>query len=189
MTDTGPAPVDRTDFPVGRATAWLAIFLVLCLVVGIGAGVLWERVVTLPGYTVAENGTAHISERALTEVFNGDSWFSALGFLISIGLGIVAWKWFGRLGWPVVVVAIAGAVVGALVCWYVGSVLGPGDFEPRLAAADPGEFVPITLRVRSPAALLVWAFGAVLPVLLHASLGRDEEEDLAPPAPRRRRRR
>ena len=171
------------EISVGRAAAWVLGYLVLCALIGLGTGVLWQKIVRLPGYTVGAGGTASTTERGLTEVFGADAWFSAIGFVISIGLGIIAWKWFGRLGWPVVVVAIIGALSAAAVCWYVGYQLGPGDFATRLAAAKPGQFVPIALTVRSPAALIVWAFGAVIPVLLRSSLGRDEQEENLPPRP------
>ncbi|HEY9293883.1 MAG TPA: hypothetical protein VIP98_21595 [Microlunatus sp.] len=176
----------RPEIAVGRAAGWLVGYLLLCVLIGIGAGALWEKITPLPTYSIAANGTASTTERGLTEFFASDAWFCALGFFISLGLGIIAWKWFGKLGWPVVVVAILGAVSAALVCWYVGYQLGPGDFDRRLAAARPGDVVPIALNLRSPVALLVWAFGAIIPVLLRASLGRDDEE---PEAPARRRRR
>lgn len=176
------------DLPVGRAAGWLVGYLLLCVLIGVGAGVLWERIVHLPGYTVGQNGTASTTERGLAQFVAGDAWFSCIGFFVGIGLGIVAWKWFGRLGWPVVVVAVVGAVCSGLVCWWVGYQLGPGNFDARLAAARPGDFVPIALTLRTPVTLLVWAFGAVIPVLLRSSLGRDEEEDQLPPRPPRRRR-
>jgi hypothetical protein len=172
------------EISVGRAAGWGLGYLIFSVLIGVGAGVLWEKIVRLPGYTVAADGTAATTERGLTEVFGSDAWFSVLGFVISIGLGIVAWKWFGRLGWPVVVVAVIGALCSAAVCWWVGYHLGPGPFAPRLAAARPGQFVPISLTLRSPSALIVWAFGAIIPVLLRSSLGRDEEEEFLPPAPR-----
>lgn len=177
----------RPEIPVGRAAAWLGGYLLLAVVIGIGAGVLWEKVVRLPGYHIGSNGAATTTERGLTEFFAVDAYFCLIGFLASIGLGIVAWKWFGRLGWPVVFVAVLGAASAALICWWVGYQLGPGAFEPRLAHAEPGDFVPIALDLRSPVALLVWAFGAIVPVLLGASLGRDEEEDDLPPRPPRSR--
>ena len=83
---------------------------------------------------------------------------------------------------------LLGAVVVAagagLLCWAVGYRIEPGSFSVRLAAAQPGELVPIDLTVRARAALLVWPLFAVLPVLLGSSLGRDPEveEELVPPA-------
>jgi hypothetical protein len=54
--------------------------------------------------------------------------------------------------------------------------LGPDNFVGRLAAAKPGELVPIELTLRARASLLTWPFFAIIPVLLGSSLGRDEEE-------------
>src|SRR4029453_14023076 len=46
----------------------------------------------------------------------------------------------------------------------------------RRAAADPGNLVPIELTLRAKASLLAWPFFAVIPILLGASLGWDEED-------------
>lgn len=159
-----------------RKVWWIVGFVVLSAVVGGGAGVLWERFVVLPGYTVAEDGSASTNERGLSEVIGGDAWFCLLGFLVALGLGMVAWRWFSAMGWPLVLIAVFGAVVAALVCWVVGYRLGPGPFYPRLAGADPGDFVPIELTVRARASVVVWAFGATIVPLLRSSLGRDDEE-------------
>ena len=50
-------------------------------------------------------------------------------------------------------------------------------FDPRLAAARPGDVVPVELTVRARVALAVWPLFAVVPVLLGSSLGRDPEVD------------
>jgi hypothetical protein len=76
----------------------------------------------------------------------------------------------------VVLVVLVCAVASALTCWLVGYRLGPGDFSARLAAAQPGQLVPIPLTLRARASLLVWPFFAIIPVLLGSSIGRDEEE-------------
>jgi len=68
----------------------------------------------------------------------------------------------------------------------LGKILGGVPFDERLAAAKPGDTVPIALALRSPSALAVWAFAAVTPILLGSALGPDEEA--APRQPRRRRR-
>jgi hypothetical protein len=75
-----------------------------------------------------------------------------------------------------VLLVAAVATAAALVCWMVGHQLGPTDFVPRLAAARPGEEVPIELTLRARASLLTWPFFAVIPVLLGSSLGPDDEE-------------
>ena len=53
----------------------------------------------------------------------------------------------------------------------------PGSFAVRLAAARPGDVVPVDLTVRARSALAVWPLLAVVPVLLGSSLGREPEVD------------
>ena len=151
-------------------------FAVLAVGVGALAGLLWSRIVELPGYSVASDGKASTSERGLTEFIGPDAWFAAIGVLVGVGLGVLAWRRFRDLGWPVVLLAVLGALAAALVCWATGYHLGPGDFATRLASAKPGDFVAIQLTLRAKASLVVWPFVASIPVLLGSSLGRDEEE-------------
>ena len=77
------------------------------------------------------------------------------------------------------------ASLAGLLCWVVGYQLGPGPFVPRLAAAEPGDLVPIELTIRAQASLLVWPFARSSRVLLGSSLGRDDE-DPTPLLPRAR---
>lgn len=184
MTDPTPA---ETPTPSGSAkggqlptrakTALRALlFLLLSSAVGAIAGVIWWRVVDLPLYRVGPDGGASTTERGLAEYVGGDAWFSLIGFVVGIALGLLAWRVFRRLGWPVVPLVVVGSVIASLICWWIGWKLGPGPFPPRLAEAQPGALVPIELTVRAPVAVLVWPFGAVLVTLLGSSLGRDDEE-------------
>jgi hypothetical protein len=156
--------------------ARVASFTALGLGFGAVAGVAWWAVVDLPAYLINPDGGASISERGLAEFVAGDAWFCAIGLVVGISLGIVAWRTLRDLGWPLVLLVGVVAVLAGLVCWFVGHRLGPGDFVPRLAAAHPGDLVSIELTLRARASLLTWPFFAVVPVLLGSSLGRDEEE-------------
>ena len=111
-----------------------------------------------------------------TVIIAGDAWFCAIGLVAGLLIGLAAWRWLRSLGWTVVLVVLVCAVASALTCWLVGYRLGPGDFSARLAAAQPGQLVPIPLTLRARASLLVWPFFAIIPVLLGSSIGRDEEE-------------
>ncbi len=159
-----------------RVAARIGAFVALGLGLGAAAGVLWELVVDLPVYKIASDGAASTTERGLTEFFGGDAWFVAIGLLVGLGLGILGWRRFRDLGWPLVVVVCLTALGAGLLCWMVGYRLGPGDFTPRLAAAQAGDLVPIELTLRARASLLTWPFFAVIPVLLGSSLGRDDED-------------
>lgn len=166
----------------GRIAGWLLVFMLLSVLVGVLVGFLWRQVVTLPSYTVGASGVASTTERGLAAMFGSDAWFCVFGFVACLGLGLVAWRWFHPLGWPTVLIASTGALVAALVCWWVGYTLGPSSFVERLAAAKSGAVVSVQLTLRTKVSLVIWGFAAVIPILLRASLGRDEE-DLALPEP------
>jgi hypothetical protein len=183
-------PPDQPVQPdVGHRRTWLEVVLYLLAAAGIGAvaGVLWWQVVPLPVYSVGSNGGASTTERGLTEYVAGDAWFSLIGFVVGVGLGLLGWRLFRQIGWAIVPLVVVGSVIAALICWLVGWELGPGPFPPRLAAAQAGALVPIELTVRSRVAVLVWPFGAVLVTLLGSSLGRDDEvpRPIFPKRPRR----
>jgi hypothetical protein len=169
-----------------RTPAALALFAAIAVGCGALAAVAWRMIVVLPSYVVRPDGSATVTERALTEFFAGDAWFVLLGAVVGLGLGVAAWRRFKGLGWPSAFVAAGLGLVAGLVCWQLGQLLGGASFDERLADAKPGQLVPISLQLRSPSGLALWAFAAVTPVLLGAALGPDE--DAPPRAPRRPRR-
>lgn len=184
---TSPPTVETPAVPAEPArpsAVRLAILGLASLVAGGLTGLVWSRVAVLPSYTVLPDGSATMSERGLTEFFSADAWFVVCGAVVGLALGIVSWRLFKQLGWPVALVAAGAGLLAGLACWQLGQLFGPGAFDERMAAARPTDQVPIALELRSYSALAVWAFAAVAPVLLASSLGRDEE---APRAPRRRR--
>ena len=166
-----------------QVLAWAGLLAGLSLVVGGLAAVFWSAVVRLPAYRILSDGSATMAERGITEIVAADAWFVITGALVGLGLGLVTWKWFRLLGWPSALLAVGAGLLAGVVCWQVGQLLGPGSFPERLAAATPGEFVPLSLELRSVSALAVWGFAAITPVLLASSLGPDDEDR----APRRRR--
>jgi hypothetical protein len=174
-----PTSVDEPALK-GRQAPRLAVqlfaFATASLGLGAAAGVLWWLIVNPPAYELNSNGGASTSERGLTEFISGDAWFCAIGLVVGLLIGLAAWRWLRSIGWTVVLVVLVCAVAAALTCWLVGYRLGPGDFSARLAAAQPGQLVPIPLTLRARASLLTWPFFAVIPVLLGSSLGRDEDE-------------
>lgn len=169
------APHAPEDMSV-RVLPWIALLVGLSIVVGALGGVFWAAIVKLPAYLVGADGSGSMTERGLTEIVGGDAWFVIVGVLIGVGLGLVAWKWFRPLGWPTPLLAIGAGLVAGLVCWQVGQLVGPRNFNDRLAAASPGDLVRMSLELHSWSALAVWAFAAVTPVLLISSLGPDDEE-------------
>jgi hypothetical protein len=153
----------------------------MAAVVGFLCGVFWWGVVDLPTYRIADDFRGYTTERGLTEFFGTDAWFSGLGLTVGVALGYVAWRWFSDVGWPVTFVAGLGALLAGGICDVTGRWLGPGSFDTRLAAASPGDVIPIDFQLHSPIALVVWAFAGVLPILVASSMGPDAEEEPRPP--------
>lgn len=160
---------------------WLGMLLGLSVVVGGLSALFWVSVVDLPHYEILRNGRAVISERSWTQVISADAWFTVCGVLVGVGVGIISWRWFSRLGWPTAFIAAGAGLVAGVVCWQLGQVLGPGPWFERVALASVGDEVPFSLELRAMSALAVWAFAAVAPVLLAASLGPEQ----APTVPER----
>ena len=172
LNESASTPTRRTWRLAGRLWGFAAASLGL----GAAAGVVWWMVVDPPAYELNSGGGASTSERGLTQFIAADAWFCAIGLVAGLLLGLAAWRWLRDLGWPVVPVVLVWATAAGLTCWLVGYQLGPGDFSARLAAAQPGDLVPIPLTLRAYASLLTWPFFAIIPILLGSSLGRDEEE-------------
>lgn len=175
MPVTDPEPVRPLTRPV-KSPRWFIFLIAGWLVFGVLAGVFWQAVVSLPSYTVNAEGFAATSERGLADYIAGDAWFVMIGLVLGVAGALVAWRWFAGLGWPLVPLVIGGALVMGVICWFVGWLLGPGPLEPRLAAAAPGDVLPVELTVRGPAALLAWPFGACLTVMILAAVTRDPED-------------
>lgn len=178
MSASGPttATLGPADTQPWREVGHVLLFSALGLGLGAVAGVVWWAVVDLPAYRINAAGEAITSERGLASQIVGDAWFAVLGAVTATLLGVLAWRRFRNLGWSVVLLAGLVALAAALVCWSVGSHLGPGELSVRLAAARPGDLVPIELTIRARAGLILWPLFAVIPVLLGSSLGRDPDD-------------
>lgn len=144
----------------GRARGDLAPLILLASALGGALGVVWwvlaPRVVLdvygdqtypadfQPGGYIADDGIASVA------CLIG-------GALTFVGALLLA----RRRGGSVLTLATLGAmvlagVVGALVCWGVGSWLGAVDLEAEIAAAGEGGQVLAPLTLRMPGVLLLW---------------------------------
>ena len=146
--------------------------VMLCLGVAVIAGVvcalIWHACVHLPIYQVDDKGYATTSERGLTAIFSIDSTFALIGMVVGVGCGFLSWWALHHRGVVVLVPTIATALVSATVCWAVGTLMGPHDFSDRVAAASPGDVVPVDFRLHTWTSLLVWVLGALIVTLILA---------------------
>ena len=167
-----------------RSTASRTIMLTaLALLVGGVAALLWANLSVLPRWTVFPDGHAELSDLERTEVVSATFWYSVLAVVGGLAIGVAAWVRLRRIGWPVAVITAALALVAGLTCWWLGEVFGPGPVPERLAAAQPGDRVPVALLLQAPSALAIWVFAAVAVPLFAASLGPEMDRPGAPVQP------
>lgn len=160
--------------------AWIhrhpnVVFFSVCVITGVLLGFGWHSIVRLPSYTLGDDMTAVIREYGLAQILATDVWFTVLGFFSGIGIGILGWLLFKEYRWVSVAVAVFGGLLTAAICWQVGVALGPTDFATRISTALPGEQVQIDFQLHAYIALLVWPFGAVLPVLIGSAFSSTNE--------------
>ncbi|PZP20466.1 MAG: hypothetical protein DI600_06265, partial [Cutibacterium granulosum] len=146
--------------------------VVLCfgaaVIAGVVCALIWHACVHLPIYQVDDKGYATTSERGLTAIFSIDSTFALIGMVVGVGCGFLSWWALHHRGVVVLVPTIATALVSATVCWAVGTLMGPHDFSDRVAAASPGDEVPVDFRLHTWTSLLVWVLGALIVTLILA---------------------
>ncbi|SDB85226.1 hypothetical protein GA0111570_10530 [Raineyella antarctica] len=150
------------------------LYLLGSLATGALGGLVWRTTTVLPGYTVQPDGKAVLSEYALTRVFEATAAYCLVGILGGLLLGLLAVLVLRRQGRWIVAWAVAGPLLAGLAAWAAG-VLGGTPVSDRIAAASPGDVVPIDLALGTPVAVLVWPFLAMLPVLLWSAFSPDPD--------------
>lgn len=169
----------------GRATiSRIGTIAALSVLIGAVGALLWANLAVLPSYVVQSDGHAVISELDLAQVFSSTFWFSVLGLVGGLAVGVATWAALRTLGWPVAVLTAAFALLSGGACWLLGELVGPSSFASRMAGAKPGESVRTALHLDSPSALALWVFAAMAVPLFAASLG--PEVDGRPNTRRRR---
>lgn len=171
-----PGLLERPVRRLSAGTRRILVYLAAGLPIGLLAGIIWQAIATPPGYTVAADGSASMSERGLADWFSADFWFATLGIVIGVAIGVWGWFWFGRRGWLLVPLPLAAAMIAALLCWWVGEVMGPTNFDERLSQAVAGDVVSIDLDLTSLTALAAWPFGAIIPVMIASAFFTDPSD-------------
>jgi len=132
------------------------------------AGLLWHLLATPPTYTIGDDKGAIISEQSLAQSVAMDIWYVLISVVMALGLGAYTWGLLRRIGWPLVIFAVVGAVLAGWVAWQFGHLLGPRDFAERLGSASPGDHVPMDLDLHSAWLIMVWPLAVSVPILLAA---------------------
>jgi hypothetical protein len=181
-----PAP-RRPSWQPTRSEIRAGLLAILLLaVVGAGVAVLWWQVAPRLGFRVVTPGNPEPVTAEQEQFFATDGWYMLLTLVVGILATVLGWRVKALRG-PVGLVALAvGSLLGAVITWRGGLLLGPAPTEAQLQIM--GKVVYPALRLRATAALMVEPLAVVGTYLLlvgfsaRPDLGRPDG-DGPPPLP------
>jgi hypothetical protein len=154
--------------------------LVAALVVGLLAGVVWYLLVPDVTVAVGDDGEPRLGTAAASGVFAYDAWFMVVGSISGSALGAVLFTRHRRHPVVAVVAIAASGLVGSLLAWRVGVILGPEAVEARATALDNGGTLTLDVGLEAYGVLLAWPIAALVAVLAVSAW----LDDRAPVSPR-----
>jgi hypothetical protein len=156
--------------------------LVAYALVGVVAGIVWERVWTPPAQVVQQHQVYYADYGSLRRVFTGTGLYALVGAGASALLGLAVGVLTRRRELLTLLAVLVGSAIAALLMWKVGVRLGPADPKAAAAAAADGTRLPGQLAVSGRSPYLVWPMVSlfVLSLVFFAWPGarrRDDEPD------------
>ncbi|MCL1906922.1 MAG: hypothetical protein FWG08_03235 [Propionibacteriaceae bacterium] len=149
-----------------RHQSWLVIYALAIITVGIASGIIWNRIVTLPAYHIGEGFRAHIPESGLAQLAATDVVFCFVGMIAGLLIGTIGWVLLKSLDWVVTLLAGFGGLFAGILALLTGALIGPKDFDQRIAQATPGDEVLVDFAAGTWVPLTLWVGVAVVPVLI-----------------------
>ncbi|MFH8410599.1 ABC transporter permease [Streptomyces sp. NPDC018019] len=179
-TTEGTAVQDRAAFRRElREAALIALVVTVC---GALLGALWAWLAPHVPLIADARGNVYLKNSEGEESIGGDGTF----VLLALGFGVLcaaaAFLYRKGGGIPLVVALTVGGLLGSVVAWRLGMVLGPtSDLVARAAEVGKGVTFDAPLRLQAKGALLAWPVAAMVTHLLLTGLfgPRDPE----PPEP------
>lgn len=157
--------VEQHSSPRGGAGRDALVVVGGFVVVGLVCGGLWWSVTDLAVFTKQDDGVS-LGELQTGKRFNADGWYAMIAMVAGLLAGGVLTWWRQRDFRLTVLLVLVGSAVAAAVMAGTGQLLGPGDPEAALQAAEVGERVPVQLTVTAKAAYLVWPIAALVGTLM-----------------------
>lgn len=174
--------VDDTDL---AGELWQAFLLMIGVAaLGLLLGFLWERLAPrVP--LVVRGGEAWLRQSESEDAISIDGTFALLGLAFGAVTALGVFLWRRRGGLPLVLGLALGSLIGSVVAWRFGIVLGPPqNVEQRATEIADGGGFDAPLELKAKGALLAWP-GAAMAVhlVLTGLFGPRDPEPQAPPPP------
>jgi hypothetical protein len=128
---------------------------------GLPVGVVWWLLAPLPQVVKRADGLYRAGEGDESSVA-ADGWFALAALAAGILVALVVYLRTrpGRVG-PLLGL-VAGGLLGALVAWRTGALLGPGSLVSTAAGLDVGARFQGPLDLSAYGVLLAWPLGGVI---------------------------
>jgi hypothetical protein len=147
---------DQARSSLVRPIVLVVVVLVAYALLGVVAGIVWERVWTPPAEIVQGHKPYYVDYGSLRRVFTGTGLYVLVGGAASAALSLVVSLLARRRELFTLVAVVLGSTLAALLMWKVGVRLGPGDPKAAAATAPDNTLLPGSLAVSGRSPYLIW---------------------------------
>lgn len=145
---------------------------------GLPVGLVWWLIAPLPRISKHADGLYRAGGEGNEAAIAADGWFAVLAVVTGIVIALVV-HLLTRPGRVLPLVGLAvGGVIGAIVAWRFGALLGPGEIEATARGLKVGARFDGPLDVTALGVLLAWPLAAVI-TYFAVSAGSETGDPLA----------
>ncbi|MGA8248072.1 MAG: hypothetical protein WB797_14310 [Nocardioides sp.] len=139
-----------------RPLVLVVLVLVAYALVGVVAGIVWERVWTPPAEIVQQHQPYYVDYGSLRRVFTGTGLYVLVGGVASAVVSLVVSLLSRRRELFTLLAVVLGSTTAALLMWKVGVHVGPADPKAAAATAADNTLLPGSLAVSGRSPYLIW---------------------------------
>jgi hypothetical protein len=147
---------EKSRSPLIRPLLLVVVVLVAYALVGVVAGIVWERVWTPPAEIVQQHKPYYVDYGSLRRVFTGTGLYVLVGGVASAVVALVVSLLTRRRELVTLLAVAIGSTIAALLMWKVGVRLGPSDPKAAAATAADNTLLPGSLAVSGRSPYLIW---------------------------------
>jgi hypothetical protein len=161
---------ERSGDQGGLTKGRLAAFLIAIggsAVLGLAAGLIWAAVAPRALLQEIGGGEAELMNAETTAFIVADAWFALIAAVGGLITGTLGYRLLVRRAGPAATAGLVlGAVVAALLAWWVGDNIGLGTYNHLLASSPAGTVFHSSLALGAKSTLAFWPLCTASVILL-----------------------